>query len=79
MHLMSNRITIMESNEVTLRKEADQTKNLYLETLDSNRIRDSENSDIQRQLKFLQNQHRELEMEHETFRVSKSVAVKSDA
>ena len=65
----ASRLASMESAELTLRKEIEETKTMYIETLDSNRRRDSENTNIQRQLKFLQTQHRELEMEHETFRV----------
>lgn len=64
----------MESTEVSLRKELDETKNLYIDALDSNRRHDSANTEIQRQFKYLQNQHRELEMEHETFRVKPALS-----
>ena len=68
-HEQESRIVTIETSELVLRKELEETKSVYLSTLDSNRMRESQASEVQRELKFLQTQHRELEMEHETYRV----------
>ena len=48
--LLSFRLAVAESTELSLRKEVDETKNLYIDSLDTNRRRDSENTEIQRQV-----------------------------